>query len=429
MNPREVKFRALSEASQDQWALITTGQCHRLGINRQDIAQFHHRGTLTTVLRGVYLAHDEARDTHPHDDPVIMARAGWLALGPTQWARDRRRQSRPDAVVAHSTALTVLGIAAAQQTRPELLMSKHARKSHNGVLVIESTHHLDWHHNALVNGLPVQTIPAAIAGLINSRQHPPDLEYVAAALHTCLSAGIEYDTLLDTVANAAARHSVRHIDIRQMLVEFGVQAGLDRNQASSALLSDRWNQRLSAQQLQVAVRAVLDEIADACTGVISATEVLNHLASVTDPTDPRRLVRCAVPDCANRPWHTGLCPVHTRARKRTIATTTPPTATRSGHGLYGILDDDGETIACHECGARMRQLTASHLATHDLTTEDYKYTHGIDRSVGLIASNTHATYAARAHRTGATERIKAAQGLSPRSSPRRKVRGSPPCSL
>ena len=77
MNPREVKFRALCEASQDQWALITTGQCHRLGINRQDIAQFHHRGTLTTVLRGVYLAHDEARDTHPHDDPVRL----WPARG------------------------------------------------------------------------------------------------------------------------------------------------------------------------------------------------------------------------------------------------------------------------------------------------------------------------------------------------------------
>jgi predicted transcriptional regulator len=429
MNPREVKLRALREASEDQWALITTGQCHRLGINRQDIAQFHHRGALTTVLRGVYLARDEARNIQPHDDPVIMARAGWLALGPTQWAHDRRRQPRPDAVVAHSTALTVLGIAAPQQTRPELLMAKSARKSHNGVLVIESAHQLDWRHNTLVNGLPVQRIPSAIAGLINSRQHSPDLEYVAAAMRTCLSAGIEHDALLDTIANAAARHSVRHIDIRKLLVESAVQAGLDRDQASRALLSDRWNQRLSAQQLQVAVRAILDQIADACTGAISATEVLHHLGSVTDLTNPGRLVRCSVPDCTNQPWQTGLCPVHTRARKRTIATTASPSATRSGHGLRGVLDDDGETIACHECGARLRQLTASHLATHDLTTEDYKHIHGINRSVGLIASNTHATYADRANRTGATERIREAQGLSPRSSPQRKVRGSPPCDL
>lgn len=315
MSPRDVKLDALREAAASQWDLITAAQCTRLGINGQDIYQFRHRGALTTVLRGVYLAHQSATEVPAHDS-VTGARASWLALGADRWARERRTAAHPDAVIAHSTALSVHRIAEPLTGRPELVMGKRARKSHSGVMVIESTHQPVWDEITTIAGLPVQTVPTAIGGLINRPQGPPHLTYLAAALHTALTVGISRDELLDSVVDAAARHSYKHIDVRNLLVEFAVEAGLDREHASQALTSDRWNQRLSAERLRASVRALLEQLADVCLRNVPAGQAAAHLDVLTQDDPADRLDRCSVAGCDNQAWQTGLCPLHARAHRR-----------------------------------------------------------------------------------------------------------------
>lgn len=44
-------------------------------------------------------------------------------------------------------------------------------------------------------------------------------------------------------------------------------------------------------------------------------------------------------------------------------------------------------VVCLECGAEMRQLTASHLATHGLTAREYKKKHGFPLKASLAAKS------------------------------------------
>lgn len=53
-----------------------------------------------------------------------------------------------------------------------------------------------------------------------------------------------------------------------------------------------------------------------------------------------------------------------------------------GHGLYGILDVDEDTVLCHECGRRMQRL-GRHLVVHGMTIAEYREAHGLPRKLAL----------------------------------------------
>ena len=57
-----------------------------------------------------------------------------------------------------------------------------------------------------------------------------------------------------------------------------------------------------------------------------------------------------------------------------------------GHGQYGILDDDGEGVLCHECGRRYRSLGAHVLRAHGITAVQYRVAHGLARGRGLTTA-------------------------------------------
>ncbi|WP_457511670.1 helix-turn-helix domain-containing protein [Streptomyces sp. TE33382] len=57
-----------------------------------------------------------------------------------------------------------------------------------------------------------------------------------------------------------------------------------------------------------------------------------------------------------------------------------------GHGLYGVLDDDGTSVLCHECGHRFRALGAHVGRAHSMTAAEYKAAHGLARSRSLAAT-------------------------------------------
>lgn len=105
------------------------------------------------------------------------------------------------------------------------------------------------------------------------------------------------------------------------------------------------------------------------------------------PGDHGPHTRCTAPGCDRPAVATGLCRMHyARQRRGTpITDNRPATGTPSGYGRYGILDDDGQTVLCHECGQRYPSVGAHLRLGHDLTARDYKIRHGLPLGTGLVA--------------------------------------------
>ncbi|MFI1189404.1 MucR family transcriptional regulator [Streptomyces californicus] len=83
-----------------------------------------------------------------------------------------------------------------------------------------------------------------------------------------------------------------------------------------------------------------------------------------------------------------------------------------GHGLYGILDDDGQSVLCHECGGRYRSLGGHAFGAHGMTADEYKAAHGLARSRSLASSALRETFSARSVAqvgTAAWQRFEAAR--------------------
>lgn len=64
----------------------------------------------------------------------------------------------------------------------------------------------------------------------------------------------------------------------------------------------------------------------------------------------------------------------------------------SGHGRYGILDDDGERVLCHECGRWFKSVGAHLPGGHGMDVKEYRVKHGLPLSMPLVS----AAWAARA---------------------------------
>ena len=58
----------------------------------------------------------------------------------------------------------------------------------------------------------------------------------------------------------------------------------------------------------------------------------------------------------------------------------------SGHGRYGILDDDGTTVLCHECGRRFKSIAAHVVRTHGIPARTYKVAHGLPLGQALCSA-------------------------------------------
>lgn len=60
----------------------------------------------------------------------------------------------------------------------------------------------------------------------------------------------------------------------------------------------------------------------------------------------------------------------------------PEVGSPSGHGRYGLMDHDDESIMCHECGEWVGSV-GSHLRRHEMTAREYRARHGIPAGVPL----------------------------------------------
>lgn len=84
-----------------------------------------------------------------------------------------------------------------------------------------------------------------------------------------------------------------------------------------------------------------------------------------------------------------LCRRHYSRRRngRPLVDERPAIGSPSGRGLYGVLDDDGDTVMCHECGRRVRAVGGHLTKAHDgMTAREYKLAHGLPLTRSLTST-------------------------------------------
>ena len=73
----------------------------------------------------------------------------------------------------------------------------------------------------------------------------------------------------------------------------------------------------------------------------------------------------------------------------------PAVGEKDGHGQYGIVDEDGNGLLCHECGQRFTHLGLHAWRRHGMTADEYRGAHGLGRR-GLVVTETRQRLAANA---------------------------------
>lgn len=104
---------------------------------------------------------------------------------------------------------------------------------------------------------------------------------------------------------------------------------------------------------------------------------------------------CKHPRCHREAVATGYCMKHYRQARAGRLIVEPEIGDPSGHGRYGILDEDGYTVLCHECGEWKRRLGAHVRMAHDISPREYKIKHGLPLSRGLTSKMASEEISAR----------------------------------
>jgi hypothetical protein len=58
-----------------------------------------------------------------------------------------------------------------------------------------------------------------------------------------------------------------------------------------------------------------------------------------------------------------------------------------GYGRYGMIEETGRGLVCHECGATRHGLAGHVYRSHGMAAEEYRTAHGLPRGRGLVSSS------------------------------------------
>lgn len=73
-----------------------------------------------------------------------------------------------------------------------------------------------------------------------------------------------------------------------------------------------------------------------------------------------------------------------------------------GHGRYGVVDEDGDGLLCHECGRRFTHLGLHAWKRHGMPADAYRQAHGLGGR-GLVAAGTRTQIASNARSSMASK--------------------------
>lgn len=374
-----------------QWGLITSAQLQQQGVTRSDHVKLRNAGLVVPVANGVMREADR-----PGEGVLVAAQLAWVAAVRDSTPAQRLAAPRPDCVVTGTTAVAIHGLGQPGEGLPQLAITKERR---NGPRTTTTARYLgrstalSWDDVDIVDGLPVFTPAAAIRDLGQDSRGRlvDDLAGYFADIAIAAADRPDRNTIVAAIAACGARLRTVVCDARAILDRVYRTAGVSDDLLAATIWGGMWQRRFTADRVQhivaTALSIALDTIAGRAGDDLSVTLV--HLLERNGQAR-----KCVVPECEWWAVEQDRCSAHAIQRRRErvlldpsgVASLTTPAPRRSGHGWWGHLDDDGETIACHECGERFRALTRTHLQTHDLTAREYKQRHGIEQRIGLIST-------------------------------------------
>ncbi|WP_196222065.1 MucR family transcriptional regulator [Gordonia sp. 135] len=374
-----------------QWGLITSAQFQQHGVTRSDQLRLRNAGLLIPVANGVM------RETERAGEGVLAAaQLAWVSAVRDLTPAQRLSAPHPDCVVTGTTALAVHGLGWPGEGLPQLAIT---RPRTTGGRTTTTTRYLyrasalSWDDVVILDGLPVFTPSAAIRDLgQDNRGHlVDDLAGYFAGVAVVAADRADRESIVAAIAACGARLRPVVCDVRTILDRVFRKAGVAEDLLAATIWGGLWQRRFTADRAHHVVATALSVALDAIAGRTAA----DPAAALTRLFERNGAARkCVVPDCDWWAVEQNRCSAHAMQRRRERVLSDPScpgastTATprRSGHGWWGHLDDDGETIACHECGERFRALTRTHLETHDLTAREYKQRHGIEQRIGLVST-------------------------------------------
>lgn len=66
----------------------------------------------------------------------------------------------------------------------------------------------------------------------------------------------------------------------------------------------------------------------------------------------------------------------------------------SGFGIWGVVTRTDDAVLCHECGRELKSLVQHLRSAHEMSTDDYRATHGLPATVPLTCLSTSAKMSA-----------------------------------
>ena len=374
-----------------QWGLISSAQLQQQGVTRSDHVKLRNAGLVVPVANGVMREADR-----PGEGALVAAQLAWVAAVRDSTPAQRLSAHRPDCVVTGTTAVAIHGLGQPGEGLPQLAITKAPK---NGGRTTTTARYLgrstalSWDDVDIVDGLPVFTPAAAIRDLGQDSRGRlvDDLAGHFADIAIAAADRPDRDAIVAAIAACGARLRTVVCDARAILDRVYRTAGVSDDLLAATIWGGMWQRRFTADRVQhivvTALSAALDTIAGRAGHDLST--VLVHLLERNGQAR-----KCVVPECEWWAVEQDRCYAHAIQRRRErvlldpsdVDSSTTATPRRSGHGWWGHLDDDGETIACHECGERFRALTRTHLQTHGLTAREYKQRHGIEQRIGLVST-------------------------------------------
>lgn len=184
----------LQELGSSQQGLVTTSQAEQYGISRVTLGRLRDRELIHQARRGVYAlptaGAESLQDLH----------AAWLSTDPTTIAD--QRLGKPDIAVSHISAARVHDLGDLVAPHHEFTSTLRRRTSQADVRI----HRGDLPNDdvAIINGLPVTSIPRTVGDIADDGA---DLDHLAYVVRDALSSPqVRPRDLARRLDKAAARH-------------------------------------------------------------------------------------------------------------------------------------------------------------------------------------------------------------------------------